>query len=75
MPTAADEHGKTLVNVYEQEQLVTMQSHYVPTRPKTTQYIAANIGKGMDANTAPNFPAGSTRPYKQNCLLFSIAYC
>lgn len=35
-----------------------MQSQYLPTRPNTTQYIAANIGKGMDANTAPNFPAG-----------------
>lgn len=29
----------------------------IPTRPKRTQYNAANIGKGIDANTAPNFPA------------------
>lgn len=29
----------------------------IPTSPKRTQYNAANIGKGIDANTAPNFPA------------------
>ena len=29
----------------------------IPTRPKRTQYNAAYIGKGIDANTAPNFPA------------------
>lgn len=28
----------------------------VPTSPKRTQYNAANIGMGIDANTAPNFP-------------------
>jgi len=47
---------------------VTMQSHYVPTRPNTTQYIAANIGKGMDANTAPNFPAGNTSETKHKTM-------
>lgn len=29
----------------------------IPTRPKRTQYNAAYIGKGIDAKTAPNFPA------------------
>jgi len=29
----------------------------LPTRPKSTQYNAANMGNGIDANRAPNFPA------------------
>jgi hypothetical protein len=29
---------------------------YLPTRPNKTQYIAANIGNGIDANKAPNLP-------------------
>lgn len=28
-----------------------------PTKPNNTQYAAANMGKGIDANSAPNFPA------------------
>lgn len=32
-------------------------AHNIPTRPKRIQYSAANIGKGIDANTAPNLPA------------------
>jgi hypothetical protein len=28
----------------------------IPTRPKRRQYSAPNIGKGIDAKTAPNFP-------------------
>lgn len=28
-----------------------------PTKPNNTQYTAAKIGKGIDANKAPNFPA------------------
>lgn len=28
----------------------------LPTRPNRTQYIAANIVKGIDANRAPNLP-------------------
>lgn len=34
--------------------------------PKRMQYSAANIGKGMDANTAPNFPTDDHRKIKQN---------
>lgn len=30
---------------------------YSPTRPNKTQYTAANMVKGIDANKAPNFPA------------------
>lgn len=33
-----------------------LEIKYIPTRPKRTQYIAANIGNGIDANKAPNFP-------------------
>jgi len=37
-----------------------MKSHFrvydIPTRPKRMQYSAAKIGKGIEANTAPNFP-------------------
>lgn len=29
----------------------------IPTRPKRTQCNAANMGKGIDAKRAPNFPA------------------
>lgn len=29
----------------------------LPTRPNKTQYTAANMVKGIDANKAPNFPA------------------
>jgi len=30
--------------------------YYLPTRPNKTQYIAAKIGNGIDANKAPNLP-------------------
>lgn len=33
-----------------------MRFRNLPTRPNRTQYIAANIVKGIDANNAPNFP-------------------
>ena len=33
--------------------------NYSPTRPNKTQYTAANIVKGIDANKAPNFPAST----------------
>lgn len=33
-----------------------MNHESVPTRPNNTQYSPANIGKGMDAKIAPNFP-------------------
>mgnify|MGYP004712567971 FL=1 len=29
----------------------------VPASPNITQYTAANMVKGIDANSAPNFPA------------------
>lgn len=29
----------------------------IPTMPKRTQYNAAYMGKGIEAKTAPNFPA------------------
>lgn len=28
----------------------------LPTMPNKTQYMAPNIGKGIDAKNAPNFP-------------------
>lgn len=37
--------------------LETQQNH-LPTMPNKTQYMAANIGKGIDAKKAPNFPEG-----------------
>lgn len=40
------------------------QDDDVPTRPNRTQYNAENIGKGIDANTAPNFPADNRRKVK-----------
>lgn len=33
-----------------------VEPEYEPTRPNMTQYMAANIVKGIDANNAPNFP-------------------
>ena len=33
----------------------------VPTSPNKTQYTAAKIVKGMEANSAPNFPAQNRR--------------
>lgn len=38
--------------------------NYSPTRPKSTQYTAAKIGNGMEANNAPNFPGGVRRKTK-----------
>ena len=37
---------------------------YIPTWEKRRQYNAATIGNGIEANTAPNFPA-----YKENTLV------
>lgn len=37
----------------------------IPTRPKRIQYSAANIGKGIEANTAPNFPTDDGRKRKK----------
>jgi hypothetical protein len=34
---------------------------YIPTYAKRRQYIAAIIGVGIDAKTAPNFPANATQ--------------
>ena len=34
------------------------QQNHLPTMPNKTQYMAANIGKGIDAKKAPNFPEG-----------------
>jgi hypothetical protein len=54
-----------------------LRSYDIPTRPKRTQYNAANIGKGIDAKTAPNFPCYDGRKRKtenlSGTLLFS--YC
>jgi hypothetical protein len=50
--------------IVEQEQctaMFTQDYEHIPTRPNRTQYKAANIGKGIDANTAPNFPADNRR--------------
>lgn len=33
----------------------------LPTIPKRMQYTAANIGKGIDANKAPNLPVRKSR--------------
>lgn len=35
------------------------ENNSIPTSPNRTQYNAAYIGKGIDAKTAPNFPAYS----------------
>ena len=32
------------------------QNDYLPTSPKNRQYNAANIGNGIEAKIAPNFP-------------------
>lgn len=32
-----------------------------PTMPKRTQYIAANIGKGIEAKKAPNLPENTEK--------------
>ena len=37
-------------------QTLKFASCYVPTYAKRRQYIAAIIGPGIDAKTAPNFP-------------------
>jgi hypothetical protein len=37
-------------------QSLKFASCYVPTYAKRRQYIAAIIGPGIDAKTAPNFP-------------------
>lgn len=34
-----------------------IQECYSPTIPNKTQYTAANMVNGIDANNAPNFPA------------------
>lgn len=43
-----------LVRVYTKVKIVKYRN--LPTRPNSTQYIAANIVKGIDANRAPNLP-------------------
>jgi hypothetical protein len=50
-----EEHKKCMTMEFTQD------GHNIPTRPNRTQYNAANIGKGIDANTAPNFPANNKR--------------
>jgi hypothetical protein len=50
--------------IEEHKECMTMEFTHgdnIPTRPNRTQYNAANIGKGIDANTAPNFPANNKR--------------
>jgi hypothetical protein len=49
---------------------------YIPTYAKRRQYIAAIIGPGIEANTAPNFPRNATQnQYNQMkyMLIVSIA--
>lgn len=46
-------------------------SRYIPTYAKRRQYIAAIIGPGMDAKTAPNFPTKTA----QNHYLDTVDYC
>lgn len=40
------------------------ENNSIPTRANRTQYSAAYIGKGIDAKTAPNFPAENNQFYK-----------
>lgn len=54
-------HEETLIKhvkrtMYPSKAMKLFDADHIPTRPKRTQYNAANIGKGIDANTAPNFP-------------------
>lgn len=42
---------------FQRMQNVNLCKIYSPTRPNKTQYTAANIVKGIEANNAPNFPA------------------
>jgi len=43
-------------------------SCYIPTYAKRRQYIAAIIGPGIDAKTAPNFPTKAAQNhYHQKC--------
>ena len=39
-------------NIYD----IRIVLRFSPTRPKKTQYTAAKMVKGIDANRAPNFP-------------------
>lgn len=48
----------------------------IPTSPNKTQYNAAYIGNGIDAKTAPNFPAGKcqlSEAENDNSWPFSIS--
>jgi hypothetical protein len=43
--------------------------YYLPTRPNKTQYIAAKIGNGIDANKAPNLPETN---YETQVMIFKV---
>lgn len=47
----------THINILSEIKKLCKRDSCVLIRPNRTQYNAANIGKGMDANKAPNFPA------------------
>lgn len=52
-----------------------LDGKYTPTRPNITQYTAANIVKGIDANNAPNFPTQIERGVLLNKFLLISRYC
>lgn len=57
---------KTLWNEEDNIKMDMLHANGIPTRPKSTQYNAAYIEKGIEAKTAPNFPAISLQ--KVICL-------
>lgn len=59
---AAKIHKENKRNYTKREEKVLLHQKVrgIPTRPKSTQYNAANIGNGIDAKRAPNFPEGKT---------------
>lgn len=52
--------------IWIQNQMMnSWQWYHLPTMPNRIQYMAPNMGRGIDAKNAPNFPKASGRQHNQ----------